>query len=260
MSLPSLFCNIIFFPFTLWLCLSVPLLCPYFLFLSFPHLGPDISLGDRSTQDPVTTKGSSVTMFQVFTTKGLAHELKIGWIRAPGPLSLSRGRYVIQNIQLDDHTINSSLIIWDTMPYPDEGVYNVTASNNCTFNNTPQFYLKLFKCHENEVPQPLQTYNQTVIAESLLSGYLHLRIPFHGSNSPGWSVTQWMYGEKQICVETDRDYTEVLCNRTTFGKCTFTADLWIPKPQHDPSGLYIVNAIGSLPQPPSRNATIALSE
>ena len=178
----------------------------------------------------------------------------------PGSLSLSRGRYVIQNILLDDHTINSSLIIWDTLPYPDEGLYNVTANSNCTYNNTPQFYLKLFKCDVSVVPQPLETFNETAMAESLLAGYIHLRIPFHGSPSPTWSVTQWIYGKKVICVETDSRYTEVLCNKTAFGTCTFTADIWIPTSQHDLSGLYIVNAISIFSQPPSRNATIELSE
>ena len=204
-----------------------------------------------------------VTFYQIFNTESLAKELNISWVRHPGNLSLSKN-YSTSDILLNDHTLNASLTIFNAQPRPDEGIYIVTASSNCT-SNTTEFYLQMSICNVTAVPEPLAPPNETnvtVISELALSSELHIRISFHGPPGAGWSNTNWMYGSNVICVENSFLPNPMIhCNRTDFGNCTFTADLWISKPSHVNSGTYIVNAISDIrAQPPSNNATIDLCE
>ena len=224
--------------------------------------GPSIVLEDRSTLDPVGSIGWNVTFYQIFYTAGLVNKLNISWVRHPGSLSLSAGHYITSEIILNDHKLNASLTIFNAQPYPDEGVYNVTASSDCT-SNTTVFYLQMYICNVTAVPEPLEQHNVTVIPEITLSSELHLRIPFHGAPNPGWSDTNWMYGNSVFCIEDSYPPNPMIyCNRTRVASanCTFTADLWISKPSHANSGTYTVNAISTIGQPPSNNATIDLCE
>ena len=208
--------------------------------------------------------GLPVTFYQIFYTKGSANKLNISWVRHPGSLSLSTGNYNTSEILLNDHTFNASLTIFNAQPFPDKGVYNVTASSDCT-SNTTAFYLQIPICNVTAVPEPLVLPNETnvtVISELALSSELHIRIPFHGAPNAGWSNTNWMYGSNVFCVENSFNPIPMIhCNRTNAGNCTFTVDLWISKPSHINSGTYIVNAISAVKaQPPSNNATIDLCE
>ena len=207
--------------------------------------------------------GYNVTFYQIFYTTGLANELNINWVRYPGNLSISTGRYNTSEIFLNDHTLNASLTIFNAQPYPDEGNYKVTASSDCTFNATV-FHFQMYICNVTAIPEPLEPRNNvTVIPEITLSSELHLQILFNGTPDTGWSNTNWMYGSSVFCIENSYPRNPMIyCNRTRVASanCTFTADLWISKPSHTNSGTYTVNASSTIAQPPSNNATIDLCE
>ena len=54
--------------------------------------------------------------------------------------------------------------------------------------------------------------------------------------------TYWRHGGKDVCDEGGKDQDlKFSCNRTSYGNCTFTANLY---PSHVDSGNYSVQAVG----------------
>lgn len=192
-------------------------------------------------------------MFRVFVTAANPHELNITWKRYPSDLSNSTGHYKT-NTTFTADSANASITLVNLQPIPDFGHYTVTACSNCTCNETT-FMLSLWPCDPDRVPQPIQIYNRSVIAEPSLSDSLHLCVYFHGTDSIFYSMA-WTYNGKNICPK-DSSVT-FNCKMEPFGKCLLTANLNIFDPSRDKSGTYTVQAVGNGTF--SRNATIELSE
>ena len=225
-------------------------------------IGPPITLGEGSELVPTRTKGGNVTMYRVFITKGNAHKLNITWSREPANLSYSDGRYR-NNTIFTDNTVNASITLWNLMSIPDIGKYTITVCSNCTCNQTT-FKLKIFPCDPNILPQPIQLYNRTLIAEPSLSGSLKLSVPFHGIPPSLYPhPIDWTYGGNDVCIKdsTAGDAASFSCNSTDTGNCTFTANLYIHHPSHVNSGNYTVQAISDVAiGNDSKKATIELRE
>ena len=183
-------------------------------------------------------------MYRVFHTDGNPSELNITWRRQPASLSSSSGRYRINNTTFSDNTAKSSITVWNLMLRPDIGSYTVTACSNCTCSNTT-FVLVLFPCDPDLQPQPVEQYVSTAIAEPSLSGSLPLYLWFCGDMSSFYYPTYWRHGGKDVCSEHREDQdSKFSCNRTSYGNCTFTANLYIAHPSHVDSGNYSVRAVG----------------
>ena len=198
-------------------------------------------------------------MYRVFITNGNPHKLNITWSREPANLSYSDGRYRNSTI-FTDNSANASITLWNLMSIPDIGKYTITVCSNCTCNQTT-FKLTIFPCDPNILPQPIQLYNRTLIAEPSLSGSLELSVPFHGipPNLYPYPI-DWTYGGKDVCIKdsTAGDAASFSCNSTDTGNCTFSANLYIHHPSHANSGNYTIQVIGS--GVASQKATIFLGK
>ena len=200
-------------------------------------------------------------MYRVFITDGNPHKLNIVWSRVPANLSCSDGRYR-NNTIFTDNKVHASITLWNLMLIPDIGKYTVTVCSNCTCANTT-FDLKIFLCDPNILPQPIQLYNRTLIAEPSLPGSLQLSFPFHGIPPSKYPYPiDWTYGGKDICIQdsirTAGNAAPFSCNSTDTRNCTFTANLYIFHPSYANSGNYTVQTIGS--DVASQKATIELRE
>ena len=150
---------------------------------------------------------------------------------------------MIDNV-LSSGTVTASLTLWNLTLVPDIGSYTVLVCSNCTCNKTT-FVLELYKCDPSDIPEPVEGYSRTVVAESFSSGVLHLYVLFHGSTDLFLYMTHWTHDGKEFCMEdATRDPTKFSCNRTLYGNCVFTASLYMLDPSSKYSGNYTVQAIG----------------
>lgn len=193
-------------------------------------------------------------MYRVFNTEGNLLQLNFTWVRVPSNLSNSNGRYYI-NKTLTNSSVIASITLWNLMIDPDVGSYTITACSNCTCNQTT-FYLELFHCNPEALPQPVVKYTErTVMAKPSSSGVLYLYALFNGSTNTFLYTSNWVHNGKDLCIGgTDNDATVYSCNRTMLGNCMFTANLYIYGYSSKDSGNYTVQIIGSTSA--SRNATI----
>ena len=193
-------------------------------------------------------------MYRIFHTEGNASLLNFTWVREPSKLSYSAGRYYI-NTTLSRDAVAASITLWDLMLEPDTGSYTVTACSNCTCNKTT-FYLELFKCDPEKLPEPVVEYTKKIVtAKPELSGVLYLYAFFNGSTNTFLYTTDWVHNGEDICVGgMVDDEANFSCNRTFFGNCMFTANLYIYDYNSSDSGNYTVRVIGGASS--SRNATI----
>ena len=190
-------------------------------------------------------------MYRVFHTNSNPRELSITWTREPARLSQSSGRYKISTTY-SDSSVKASIALWDLMLMPDFGSYTVMACSNCTCNKTI-FVLYLFSCDPELTPQPVQLYERTAVTEASLPNTLLLYVVFKGNSNGFFYTTSWTHNGVEVCIE-DADSPPYSCNRTTYGDCSFTANLYIHHPTHKDSGNYTVQAIGG--GSASHNATI----
>jgi hypothetical protein len=218
---------------------------------------PPIVPGEGSPLFPQRTKGGNVTMYRVFHTLGNPPRVNITWVREPSSLSLSNGRYQINN-SLSKGTIRASIMVWDLMLFPDVGSYTVTVCSNCTCNKTT-FVLQLFKCDPTALPEPVTQYENINITDSF-SKVLYLYSIFNGSTNTFFYNTDWTHDGKDLCFEGATKQSSALftCNRTILGDCLFSANLYINGYTIKNSGNYTVQAIGG--GSASRNSTIHVGE
>ena len=218
--------------------------------------GPPIIPTEGSPLYPQRTKGGNVTMYRVFKTVGNPPLVNITWVREPSNLTLSRGRYFINNT-LTNGTVRASITVWHLMLFPDLGSYTVTVCSNCTCNNT-KFVLTLFECNPQELPQPVEQYKNMNVPNTH-SEVLYLYAVFNGSTSTFFYPTVWTHKGKELCFEgTNMKSATFYCNRTFLGNCMFSANLFIIGYTFKNSGNYSVQAVGSGAS--SRNATIHVSK
>ena len=222
-------------------CFLCACVCVLRVYVCVHSVGPPITLGEGSPLYPSRTEDGYVTMYRKFHTEGDPHELNITWTREPSNLSLSSRRYITKPTY-SSGAVKASITLWDLTINPDFGSYTVTACNNCTCNKTV-FFLYLFVCDPEVMPQPVEQYERTIIAETSLSNVLHIYIVFEGHPNDFFHSTSWTHNGAEVCHE-DMDSSSYSCNRTVFGNCSFTANLYIHHPTHKESGNYTVQAIG----------------
>ena len=218
-------------------------------------LGQPITLGEGSPLYPRRTKNGHVTMYRIFHTEGNPHELNITWVREPSNLSLSSKRCITKPTY-SSGAVKASITLWDLMINPDFGSYTVMACNNCTCNETV-FFLYLSICNPESMPQPVEQYERTIIAETSLSNVLHVYMIFEGNPNKFFYPTSWTHNDAEVCHE-DKNLPSYSCNRTVYGDCAFTANLYIYHPTHKDSGNYTVQAIGN--NQSSQNSTYRIGE
>lgn len=180
-------------------------------------------------------------MYRHFHTEGDLHELIINWTRVPASLSLSAGRYKTStNFSVDD--IRVSITLWGLMILPDFGRYTVTVCSNCTCANTT-YVLRLSECDPDTTPEPVGAHYTKIIAETALTDPLMVYVIFTGSTDSLLYTLYWSRDNHDVCP-TSTNSVLSRCNRTVFGNCTFTANLYIHQPSYKDSANYTVQAVG----------------
>ena len=183
-------------------------------------------------------------MYRVFHTESDVMELNITWTRLPSPLDHSISNFSNHTV-FSNSSLNASLTMRDLKVYPDYGNYNVRVCSNCTCANTT-FILYLFNCVPENLPQPVQKYQRTVIAETALEATQWLYTAFVGPPGRFYYSTTWSHGSKDVCDEDDPNKSHSFnCTRTAYGNCSFTANLYIRNPTYKDSGNYTVEAVGT---------------
>ena len=231
----------------------------------FHVIGPPIvpSANDHSTWNPVIHEGHNFLPWQVYTTTaGYAEGLSVAWERYPSSLVCSR--FNIINAVIDNHTINASLIVFDTTANKscsDEGIYQVFITSNCTFNDSIMFNMTFDKndsCTKDTPPHPEEP--KSVIVPEPRPGdptTLCVNIRFFGNNDITLYDTLWMYGEEGSCQDPnilceddgiDESGNTYICNRTIFGNCTFLSNLCISNYSKLQSGNYTTRACPVIPK------------
>ncbi|CAI8037127.1 hypothetical protein GBAR_LOCUS20768 [Geodia barretti] len=178
---------------------------------------PPITQGKGSPIYPQATRGESTTMYRVFHTESDVMELNITWTRLPSPLDHSISNFSNHTV-FSNSSLNASLTMRDLKVYPDYGNYNVRVCSNCTCANTT-FILYLFNCVPENLPQPVQKYQRTVIAETALEATQWLYTAFVGPPGRFYYSTTWSHGSKDVCDEDDPNKSHSFnCTRTALRK------------------------------------------